>query len=205
MKFKVGIKIKLLTLTTVGSIGEVFIDKTTLRRYGAPVIPATSIKGAMRTAFCYVAKDKGYPCCCSKGLSEDESSHAFVKLKDGRALCTACLVFGRDYWEPLLKLDDCRPKAYLTNVRTRIALNKALGTVSEGRLFVVEEIAPGSIFECNGEIDFDRLNNLDLMGKSREDVERIIRELLMSNEFKDAFLYVGLGNGMARIELEVRE
>ncbi|NPA85559.1 MAG: hypothetical protein GXO07_06115 [Crenarchaeota archaeon] len=130
-------------------------------------IPASSLKGSLRKVLQYASEE--------------------LQLAEGWEE-----LFGDEKNEGRLFFEDCECKRpCLTEVRPGVALNKALGTVMEKRLFFRERVALGTKFECR------------VCGGER-DLE-LLEELLNRDLVRKYFYYVGLGDGMVKLVEVKRE
>ena len=151
------------------------VDAETYRTLsGMVIIPASSLKGALRHAACYAARSLGLTCCgrkspqsmiqrhrllASKGLGlcyHDESSGTDIPL------CHVCGLFGSTYYRSPLIVEDAAPADEVVNtvLLPGLEIDDYSGTASRGKLYLREVIVPGTFFTTRISVDLGRLEAL---------------------------------------------
>lgn len=136
------------------------IDSTTVKDSDNIVfIPASSIKGKIRSEFKKVLESLGEPVCNS--IIGDRLE--MCKSDDMKDACAVCRMFGSEFYEGSLIFEDAvmdnrtrelflkivknRPRpAFQSTIRTGTRLNRYLRTVDEGALFTLEGVNPSITF-----------------------------------------------------------
>jgi len=121
---------------TTGSGWALHVDRPTARGAdGQVVIPATSLKGALRAAAVQVLGALGVPAC--------SGSIPGSLCTDPARLCLVCRVFGHPRRRAPIRFTDARPASVVeTRVRPSVAISRARRAAFEQRLFAIEVADP---------------------------------------------------------------
>lgn len=136
---------------------------TLLNDQGVPYIPATHIKGIMRTEAERILRGAGHDLPCA--ITGDPAVRLCPEVTDGKFGCDVCRLFGAPnaggggkYREGKLRFTDLAPTASVTlEGRIHIALDRStltyLGvggrsdTKGKGVLFTLRQVPAGAIFQ----------------------------------------------------------
>ncbi len=139
------------------------IDSTTVKDNDKIVyIPASSIKGKIRSEFKKVMESLEMPVCNSIVADRLE----ICKNDDVKDACAICRIFGSEFYDGCLIFEDAvmedktrelfsrivknRPlPAFQSSIRSGIKLNRYLKTAKEGALFTFEGVNPSVTFRAS--------------------------------------------------------
>jgi len=176
------------------------VDNPVVRVHGKPYIPGSSLKGALRSeAERYVrtvyGEDPSYVCNI---LDPNIELNRKKSEGDNYVPCYVCRIFGGPTVASHIFFEDAYSKSYSIETRRRVSINRITGSQHAGRLFDVEYVAPGAIFETEMEI-----KNIDIIGEDSEEA-KILRYVLKS--FFNGYVKLGsmksVGLGSIRVELK---
>ncbi len=149
----------------VSAFGEYETLKVLIQGEEVPYIPATSIRGMIRSYTERILRAQGFRVCGGFGRGSCSSKHiGEVRLSDivqkliveGRGLealdllwkelCLACKLFGAYGYEPKIITYDSLPISYRLGHRAMIAIDRGTGALAPGSVRTIEYIQPGSKF-----------------------------------------------------------
>lgn len=144
------------------------VDNPVIKREGVPYIPASSIKGILRSeAERYARTAFGVGGVCD--ILNPKGSEGELKLKEEKKEeyrpCLVCRVFGGPTYASHIYIYDAYPlnNNYSFEVRRRVSINRVTGGQHAARLFDVEAVNPG----CKWSLKI-KLENIDIFDGSEE-------------------------------------
>lgn len=165
MKLEMSLLLVPLTSLHVGGGEAVRASELSIVRdgRGMPFIPASTVRGALRTAAHYAAmslRERFGLRLVSCGCKEpSEITRAHRRL--GVTLCDVCRVWGSPGYESPLKVYDFRvaigslaPTIYST---VKVSIDDYSLSKREGALYTIEYVAPGTPFLGKVELDLEDL------------------------------------------------
>ncbi|MHA1712183.1 MAG: RAMP superfamily CRISPR-associated protein [Candidatus Freyarchaeota archaeon] len=172
--------------TSSGTVDNPFM-KVEVRGRTVPFIPGSSLKGALRAEAERIARGKNV-----KGVAVCTPP----KVCDGDDVCVVCRIFGSKKLASHVKIPDAYPIGEVsTLIKPGVAIDRVLGAVFTGQLYMIEAVPPGARFRFKMIID-----NIDLEGGGVE--AEILRALL--RELASGSIQIGgrksAGMGFVRLE-----
>lgn|GEM_PF-256872 len=122
---------------STGNLTGIGVDKALTRdALGAPIVPATTVKGILRHWAEVVLRGWGRPVCGAPAPSD---------MCLPPSLCVVCRVFGNPRHPSPLRFADARPcpeerGGAIPHPRSHVALSRRRRSALEGRLFTVETL-----------------------------------------------------------------
>lgn len=143
-------------------------DNPIMRVGDRPVIPGSSLKGALRSlAEIYVKSwnDKKYTVC---DLDDND-----CKSCDDETYCIPCILFGFKDLSSRVYITDALAEEYSISQRTMVAINRVFGGQHPGHLYMLDYVEPNSTFNftmfvynldfINGEGDDWKMKAVEVM------------------------------------------
>jgi len=159
LKLSVTFRAPFIVGSGFGSAG--LIDSTTVKNNDNIVyIPATSLKGKIKSEFKKSLETLGIPVCNSIITRRTE----ICKNSDIKDACAICRIFGSEFYEGSITFEDAMMEpevrevikkieenkvipSFQSNIRTGIKINRYLKTAEEGALFTSEGVIPAITFK----------------------------------------------------------
>jgi len=127
----VKLRLRPIKLATFGSslVPVLGPELETIKKQGKPVIPGSSLKGALRSAASRVAETYGFKSCGEARPS-------------ALCSCEVCALFGKPGGNPgPLMADDLEPEGEVSKlVVTRVGISDDSGKAKEGSLYTTEHV-----------------------------------------------------------------
>jgi len=184
------------------------IDNPIVRINGTPYIPGSSLKGVLRSEAERYARSIGEKVC---DILNPTGPNGELKLKEEKEKkneehipCIICRLFGGPTIFSRIKVFDCFPSngKYRTSLIQRVSISRITEAQYPGRLFDVEFVEPGVIFDFMLEIENFEENEQ----KEAEILKFILKQLIEGNISLGGMKSVGYGKiRLLKEEVKVKE
>ncbi len=143
-----------------GKESEKRVDQLIIKVNGKPIIPGSSLKGALRSFAEKIARTSGYKVC-------DPFSKKDKEWEEKNGPCIICQIFGgggarKNRLASHIIFFDALPKDFKIGYITRVGIDRFRGGARSGALFRTEYVEPNSRWEFKVKI-----YNLDMIDKNK--------------------------------------
>lgn len=177
-----------------------FIDQTDnpiLRVGDKPVIPGSSLKGALRSLAEAYVKSWGDPRYIVCDLDDKECKSCSA---EANTFCIPCILFGFKDLSSRVYILDALAEEYSVSQRTMVTINRVFGGQLPGHLYTLDYVEPNSTFNFTMFI-----YNLDIINGESEDwrakTVEVMRYLLKTLATEGIFVGAKKSAGFGLIKL----